>query len=109
MIPKKQVRYQTARGPHAVVVGLGTYVGLQAARILSARDVPVIGVTATRNHRYSRTRVCEEIVETDLTPASFAESMKMIGSRLGDKAVLYPCTDRYVLLVAENLELLRQY
>ena len=43
-------------GPAAVVLGLDTITGLQTARILAARGVPVIGVTNDLGHYACRTR-----------------------------------------------------
>ena len=46
--------------PYAVVVGMdnATATGLQTARILRARGVPVIGIATDPTHWSYRTRVC---------------------------------------------------
>ena len=51
----------------AVVVGLDSITGLQTARILAARGVPVYGVVADRRHWGARTNACVEVVESPLS------------------------------------------
>jgi D-aspartate ligase len=47
----------------AVVAALDCITGLQTARILAARGVPVIGVAADRRHFCARTRVVRRVIE----------------------------------------------
>ncbi|MDH3223561.1 MAG: hypothetical protein OEO23_07585, partial [Gemmatimonadota bacterium] len=44
--------------PPAVVIGLDSMQGLQAARILTRRGVPVHGIAANPRSALARTRVC---------------------------------------------------
>lgn len=88
--------------PHAVVVGLDGITGLQTARILAGRGVPVVGVVADRHHYASRTRVCQRRVEADLKSEQFIKVLEEIGPELPDRAVLFPCTDLTVLLVSQH-------
>ena len=48
--------------PPAIVVGLDNITGLQTARILAARGVPVYGVVADTRHFGARTRVCVQSI-----------------------------------------------
>ncbi len=97
--------------PPAVVIGLDCITGLQAARILARRGIPVIGLAADRRHYASRTRVCAKIVETDLRSAAFVDVLEQLAvTAAWEKAVLFPCTDLTVLLVSQHRErLLRSY
>ena len=93
----------TSQQPPAVVVGLNSITGLQSARILARRGVPVFGVTGSLSHYTSRTNVCERIVETDLNDeAALAETLVALAETLGQKAVLVPCSDPTVLAIARH-------
>lgn len=89
----------TDRNPHAVVVGLDHLNGVQTARILARRGVPVIGVANDRGHYCCKTRVCERIVFLGAGEALVA-ALEELGRTLPDKAVLVPCTDMHVLLLS---------
>ncbi|WP_172804013.1 carboxylate--amine ligase [Auraticoccus monumenti] len=89
-----------------VVVGLGSVAGLQTARLLAARGVPVVGITSDRNHFGARTRVCREVHEADIHGGGFLQLLDRlrIRPRFGAGAVLVPCTDQAALLVSEHRE-----
>lgn len=89
-------------GPAAVVVGLDTITGLQTARILHARGVPVVGLTNDRGHWACRTRACERVVEADLLGDGFVDALVRLGPELGDRAALFPCTDLAVLAISRH-------
>ncbi len=88
--------------PHAVVIGLDCITGLQTARILARRNIPVLGIVKDRTHFCSRTRVCERIVYANTASAELIEVLEHLGPQLDEKAVLYPCTDASVLLVSRH-------
>lgn len=88
--------------PPAVVVGLDCITGLQTARILARRGVPVIGVVADRRHYASRTRVCRQVVQAELQTEKLIETLEKMGRGLSERAVLFPCTDLTVLLVSRH-------
>lgn len=90
--------------PPAVVVGLDCITGLQTARILAARGVPVLAIAADRDHFACRTRVCEEIVYADIAGDELVRTLEAIGPRLESKAVLVPCTDASVLVLSRERE-----
>ena len=96
------------RKPHAVVVGLDHMNGVQTARILARRGVPVIGVANDRDHYCCRTRVCQRILFVDAGEAVVA-ALEELGSTLPDKAVLFPCTDMHVLLLSRYRDRLEQW
>ena len=94
----------TARRPPAVVIGLDSITGLQSARILAARGVPVVGVTNDPGHYASRTRVCTRMVQADLRGEELITALTTLGPELGERAALIPCTDLAVLMVSEHRE-----
>ncbi len=88
--------------PYAIVIGLDHVNGIQTARILARRQVPVIGVAKDPRHYCCRTRLCERILFTDTTSEALIDSLAELGPSLGAKAVLFPCTDPHVLLVSRH-------
>lgn len=95
--------------PKAVVIGLASVTGLQTARILASRGVPVIGIAGNRRHFAARTRVCERIIEADVHGEGFLDVLELLGPQLGERAVLYPCTDQSVLLISKYRDRLRPW
>jgi D-aspartate ligase len=95
-------------GPRAVVVGLDCITGLQTARLLAARGVPVVGVAGNPRHFCCRTNVCRQIVYTDIKGDLLIETLRGLGATLDERAVLYPCTDLSVLLISRHRRILEQ-
>lgn len=89
-------------GSPAVVIGLGSIVGLQTARILAARGVRVVGITGNRRHFAARTRACQQVVESDVDRHGLLDVLAELGPTLGGRTVLYPCTDSSVLHVSKH-------
>src|SRR4051794_24164827 len=90
--------------PPAVVIGVDSITGLQTARILAARSVPVYAVAADRRHWGARTNACVEVVEAALSGRDLVESLVALGRRLDQRAVLVPCTDAAVDTVSRYRE-----
>lgn len=88
--------------PPVVVIGLDSIAGLQSARILARRGIPVIGIAGNRRNYAARTRVCQQIIEVDLSSERLIEVLESLGPDLPDKAVLLPCTDSAVSLVSQH-------
>jgi D-aspartate ligase len=88
--------------PFAIVIGLDHVNGIQTARILARRGVPVIGIAKDPKHYCCRTRVCDRIVFTETTTDSLIETLEEMGPTLGEKAVLFPCLDPHVLLISRH-------
>lgn len=89
-------------GPPAVVVGLGSMVGLQAARLLHARGVRVVGITGDRAHFAARTRACDEVFEADVHGDGFVAVLEDLAPGFDAAPVLVPCTDNAVLAVSRH-------
>ena len=79
--------------------------GLQTARILARHDIPVVGMAKNPDHPCCHTQACEEIVACDVAGPELIEALKKLN--LGQKAVLYPCTDLSVLLISRHREELK--
>lgn len=88
--------------PPAVVLGLDTITGLQTARILAARGVPVIGVTNSLRHYACRTRACTSVLRADLRSEDVVDALLRLGPSLESRAALFPCTDLTVLQISRH-------
>jgi D-aspartate ligase len=96
------MREPVAARPRAVVIGLDCATGLQTARILAARGVPVIGIARDLRHGCARTNVCEQVVAADTAGPGLIEALRRLGDKLRTPAVLFPCTDMSVLLISRH-------
>ncbi len=95
--------------PPALVIGLDSMTGLQTARLLARRGVPVIGLARDPDHFGCRTRVCERILICDIRGPELLETLEALGPGLGGQAVLFPCTDISVLLISRSRERLEPW
>jgi len=95
--------------PYAVVVDLHSMAGLQSARILAQRDIPVIGVGSRPDNPFCRTRVCERVLFTDTTSEALIDTLEALGSELSERAVLILCADEAVDLVSRHRGRLNAY
>jgi D-aspartate ligase len=91
----------------AVVVGLDCITGLQTARLLDARGIPVVGLVADRGHFCARTRVPRAIGRAELRGAGLIDALERLAADLPGPAVLFPCTDAAVLAISEAADRLR--
>ena len=80
----------------AVVVGLDCITGLQTARILAARSIPVMGIVADRRHFCAATRACSRLIVAPPFGPGLVEALRRLGRSMGTPAVLFPCTDAAV-------------
>jgi predicted ATP-grasp superfamily ATP-dependent carboligase len=88
--------------PAAIVIGLDCVTGLQSARILAARGVPVIGIASDPSHYCCRTNACRLVLRADTAGESLIETLESLARRLEHKAVLFPCSDLSVLAVSRH-------
>ena len=95
--------------PYAVVAGLDDYPGLQTARLLSNRGIPVIAVARHRHLFFCRTNACEKIVYLDTDRDEFIDGLVKLGKEFSQKAVLFPCTDLCVLRISQHRAALEPY
>jgi predicted ATP-grasp superfamily ATP-dependent carboligase len=100
--PSHRAQRSGTTNPAAVIIGLDSLQGLQAARILAARDIPVIGIAADSKNALSKTNVCKEIIIAPTAQEELISHLLQIGARLDEKAVLFPCEDTNVSLVSRH-------
>jgi D-aspartate ligase len=104
---RRRVRPVAPRRPDgalapAVIVGLDSMQGLQAARILHDRGIEVIALAKDAKNWACLTNVCKEIRITDTRHEALIEELRALGRTLDRKAVLYPCEDENVRLVSRH-------
>jgi predicted ATP-grasp superfamily ATP-dependent carboligase len=95
--------------PCAIIIGLDSLQGLQAARILAERRVPVIAIAKDPKYHSCRTRVCKEIIFTNTENEQLIGTLEDLGRRLSEKAVIFPCQEISILLVSRNREKLKEW
>lgn len=88
--------------PPAVIVGLDSTTGLQTARILARRGVPVTGIAQDAKHPCCRTNVSQQVVIASTGDDGLVDALERLGSELEQPAMLLPCTDMSVLLVSRH-------
>lgn len=93
--------------PPAVILGLDSMQGLQAARILARRGVRVVGVSSSDHHYACRTRESEVVVAR--SREELFTFLKTFGESLDQRAVLFPCQDGRVLSVSRAREELERW
>lgn len=91
-----------ATRPPAIVIGLDSITGLQTARILASRGVPVIALAKDPKHYCSRTRVCERVLRADTDGEELVATLAALGPGLAEKGVLFPCSDGAVAQVSRG-------
>jgi len=92
----------------AIVVGLDCITGLQTARILARRGVPVVALASNPAHYCCRTNVCQKILCADTTTDDLIRALETLRPTLRQKAVLFPCTDMSVLLISRHRQRLEK-
>lgn len=95
--------------PPAIVIGLDSMTGLQTARLLARRGVPVIGIAEDPQHFCCRTNVCQRIVYSATKEAELIRTLEKLANELGQTAVLVPCTDMSVLLISNHRQRLEPW
>ena len=100
---------QDGQQPIAIIIGLDSMQGIQAARILARRNVPVIAIAEDPKHPFCRTGVCEEILFANTGSEEFIGTLQTLGPMLSQKAVLFPCEDKNVLLVSRYRQRLEEW
>ena len=69
--------------PPAVVVALDGMNGIQTARILARRGVPVVGVAKDPKNPACRTNACRSVLAADLASDDLIRTLESLGPRLG--------------------------
>jgi predicted ATP-grasp superfamily ATP-dependent carboligase len=95
--------------PYAIIIGLDSLPGIQAARILSQHDIPVIAIARRPKHYCCRTRVCQKILFADTQTDAFVELLETLGPSFEQKAILFPCTDMTVWQISQQRQRLEPW
>ena len=98
--PDRRIPIRADEPAPAIIVGLDCITGLQTARLLDGRGIPVVGLVADRRHFCARTRVPRAIVRADLRGDGLIDGLERLAPSLPGPAVLIPCTDAAVLAIA---------
>lgn len=94
--------------PYAILIGLNSMQGLQAARILADHNIPVIAFCNDADHPNTLTNACERIIYAP-SGKEIMHHLCQLGPQFAEKAVLFPCKDGSVQFVSENREALAPY
>jgi D-aspartate ligase len=86
----------------AVIIGVDSMQGLQAARILRRRNVPVYALASDRRHHACSTNSCEQIEIVDTGSDALIAALLKLAANLSQKAVLYPCQDKSVRIISRH-------
>lgn len=103
------INYQNQPKTYAIIIGLDSIQGLQTARILSKRNVPVIGIAKNPDHYGCKTKVCAEVLFADTSNEDVIRELGNLGTKLKTKSVLFPCQDKNVLLVSQHRQFLEKW
>lgn len=95
--------------PYAIVIGLDSFTGVQTARLLAGRSVPVIGIASDPGHFCCKTRVCERQIYTDTAGEPLVHTLANLGPKLKHRAVLYPCNDLSVSVLSMHRSVLHEW
>ena len=95
--------------PAAITIGLDSMQGLQAARILHDRGIPVVGIASDPDHHACQTNSCAAVLFADTTTAEVINTLLRIGPDFEVKPVLFPCQDGCVRIVSRNRDSLSRY
>ena len=92
----------TSKRAVAIVIGLDSITGLQTARLLARRGIPVWAITNNLSHFAAHTRVCRKILQADTASEDLIVLLENIADGFSVKPVLYPCSDNSVLQISRN-------
>lgn len=98
----KNFQLPQKKNPYAIIVGLDSIQGLQSARILAGRQVPVVGISMNESFYSNKTQVCERIYFVNTGNEEVIDLLIKLGPSLNQKAVLFPCQDKNVLILSKH-------
>lgn len=95
----------------AVVTPLDEHMGLDIARTLGQRGIPVYGVDSDAGAPGRHSKYVRFVHGPDphQGEAEFVQFLRELGGRLGERAVLYPLSDRHVLIVSRHRAALQEF
>jgi D-aspartate ligase len=90
--------------PPVVIFGIDCLTGLQAARILWRKNIPVIGVASDPKSPYCRTRAAVKTVPFAELKENPHPLLKSLEAQYGARPVALPCTDEFVWWLNDRRE-----
>ena len=95
----------------AVVTPLDEHMGLDIARSLGKRGIPVYGIDPDPDAAGGKSRYCQLVVCPDPKESEqdYLQFLVDWGKKLGSKAVLYPVSDDMALLCSRERQILQAY
>lgn len=95
----------------AVVTPLDEHMGLDIARSLGRRGIPVYGVDPNPNAVGGKSKYCQLVICPDphASETGYLQFLVDWGKRLNSKAVLYPLSDDMALLCSRERQTLQAY
>jgi predicted ATP-grasp superfamily ATP-dependent carboligase len=104
-----RIRLKHEVKPYAVVIGLDSFTGLQTARLLAKKQIPVIGIATQPYHPCCRTNVCERVICANTCNYELIQALESIEHHFKYKPVLFPCSDHSVLLISSHRQKLSNW
>ena len=95
--------------PPAIVIKLDSINGLQTSRTLAKYNIPVFGIADNKNHFCCWTNTCKKVVQADTTSFELIDALCSIGQELGEKAVIFSCSDDSMNLISAHREVLNKW
>jgi D-aspartate ligase len=98
--------------PPAVLCPLDDHMGLDIARSLWSRGITVYGIDTDRSVPGRYSKACRFVhcpYSEESQEEAYIDFLVEFGKSLGAKAVLYPLSDRHVLLASQYREVLERY
>jgi D-aspartate ligase len=95
----------------AVVTPLDEHMGLDIARALGKRGIPVYGVDSDQSAPGRQSKYVRFVHGPDphKGETEFVHFLRELGGQLGERAVLYPLSDRHVLIVSRHRAALQEF
>ena len=95
----------------AVMTPLDEHMGLDIARSLYKRNIPVYGLDHDSKAVGQYSRSCNMVLSPDphKEPQEFVQYLIEFSGRLGCKPALFPLSDEHVLVISRNQEILKDH
>lgn len=83
----------------SIILGSDCVTGLQCARILDRRGIPVIGISANPDNAFCQTQSLTQVYPAEASPDQLISAFRDIRQDHGE-AVIFPCTDEMVMALS---------
>ena len=99
----KQTNRRNASGPDCIIMGL-SLTALGVMRSLGRKNVPIIGIDHSQGHIGALSKYCRAFSCPDPRSAEgdLILFLERLATRLGQKPMLFPINDSYVVFLSQN-------